>query len=129
MPDKYEHLRSQPFPTVALALGWDVSKFKTRKGGQEHYSPCHLHGSKPNQGCFSYATDGSSRASPASQRPGRTGSGQGSPISPRHTRCWMNPTSTVCPVEVDTPLRRHLDESAGPWTRITFRRDLAKLCH
>lgn len=57
MPDQREAVRSLPFPAVASAIGWDISKF-TRKG-KDWVGGCPLHGSKKNEGCFRYdATDG-----------------------------------------------------------------------
>lgn len=60
MTDYSKH-RTLPFLTVAAALGWDVSKFKTRKAGQEFFGPCYIHQSKSNQTCFSYHVDGKFR--------------------------------------------------------------------
>ncbi len=55
--DKYESIRSLPFPAVASALGIDLSHFKTRKGG-ELYGSCPVHKPKQNHTSFSYGADG-----------------------------------------------------------------------
>ena len=56
--DNYEAVRSIPFPVLAAALGADLTKFKTRKGGQEHFGPCPVHKPKLNQTSFSYHSSG-----------------------------------------------------------------------
>ncbi len=58
MSDQYEALRSLSFPALAEALGIDLSTFKTRKSGKEHYGPCPIHRPKHNQTSFSYAANG-----------------------------------------------------------------------
>lgn len=56
--DKYSAIRSVTFPVFAAALGVDVNRFKTRKGGTEWYGPCPLHDAKKNQTSFSINADG-----------------------------------------------------------------------
>ena len=56
MPDARAPLRSLPFPVVAAALGWDVTKYKRSK--QDFVGPCPIHGSKNNQNCFRYHDSG-----------------------------------------------------------------------
>jgi DNA primase len=52
VPDTRDSIRSLPFPVVASALGWDVSKFK--RHGKDWVGRCYLHGSKTNEACFRY---------------------------------------------------------------------------
>jgi DNA primase len=56
--DNYAIIRSLTFPAVAPTLGINLSKFKVRKNGQEHYGPCPVHQPKNNQTSFSYLNDG-----------------------------------------------------------------------
>ena len=58
MDDPYEHLRSLPFTAIAPAVGIDLSKFITRKNGQELYGPCPLCRPKFNHMGFRYHQDG-----------------------------------------------------------------------
>ena len=55
--DQYQSIRSLPFPALASALGLDLQRYKTRKGG-EYYGACPIHGPKNNSTSFSYAADG-----------------------------------------------------------------------
>lgn len=54
--DKYESIRSLPFPTLAGLLGLDLQRFKRRKTDWQGYCP--VHQSKTNNNCFAYADDG-----------------------------------------------------------------------
>ena len=47
--------RSYPLPSVASAIGWEVSQFKRK--GKDWVGPCAIHGSKTNQACFRYSTE------------------------------------------------------------------------
>ncbi len=58
MSDKYESIRSLPFPALAAALGLDMGNYRQRKHGQEWYGPCPIHKPKQNNTSFSYAQDG-----------------------------------------------------------------------
>jgi DNA primase len=58
VPDTYAAIRSLSFPALAIALAIDITKFKVRKSGQEHYGPCPVHKPKNNQTSFSYLSDG-----------------------------------------------------------------------
>lgn len=57
MSDQYDSVRSLSFPALASALGLDLKRFKTRKGG-EYYGPCPVHSPKNNSTSFSFAPDG-----------------------------------------------------------------------
>jgi hypothetical protein len=50
--DKYESVRSLPFPALASALGIDLARFKRRKEDWQGYCP--VHQSKTNNNCFAY---------------------------------------------------------------------------
>lgn len=56
--DKYRALREMPFDVVARALGIDLSKFRSRKGGAEWAGNCPVHQPKKNGTAFSYSVDG-----------------------------------------------------------------------
>lgn len=56
--DRYRNLRELPFDVVAGALGIDLSKFKSRKGGTEWAGNCPIHQPKRNGTAFSYSADG-----------------------------------------------------------------------
>lgn len=60
--DRYARLRELPFPTVAVALGIDINRYKLRKRGREcgrEWScPCPITPQKRNSTSFSYAADG-----------------------------------------------------------------------
>jgi hypothetical protein len=57
VPDKYESIRSLPFPALASALGLDLYRFKTRKD-REYDGPCPFHQRKNHATSFSYAAGG-----------------------------------------------------------------------
>jgi DNA primase len=54
--DKYESIRSLPFPTLAAALGLDLARFRRRKEDWQGYCP--VHNSKTNNNCFAYHDSG-----------------------------------------------------------------------
>lgn len=58
--DKYDNVRTLPFPAIASALGIDLERYKHRKGkhGPELYGPCPICKPKHNTTAFSYADDG-----------------------------------------------------------------------
>ena len=58
LEDSYSAVRSIPFTVLADALGIDLSKFKTRKGGSEHFGNCPIHKATLNNTSFSYHSDG-----------------------------------------------------------------------
>ena len=55
--DAYQGIRSIPFPSLASALGINLTRFKKRSNG-EYYGSCPIHQSKGNHTCFSYHPDG-----------------------------------------------------------------------
>jgi DNA primase len=54
--DKYESVRSLPFPALASALGIDMARFKRRQADWQGFCP--IHQSKTNNNCFAYNDDG-----------------------------------------------------------------------
>lgn len=56
MSDKYEQIRSLPFPALATALGLDLSRFKHVK--DEWRGACPVHNPKQNITSFNYNDDG-----------------------------------------------------------------------
>ncbi len=54
--DKYAAVRLLPFPTLASALGLDLTKFKRRK--EDWQGPCPVHQSKTNNNAFAYHDSG-----------------------------------------------------------------------
>lgn len=55
--DSYSTVRSVPLLTVFQWLGVDLSGFKTRKGGKEHFGKCFFHEAKTNNTSFSFTSD------------------------------------------------------------------------
>lgn len=58
MPDAYQKVRSLPFPIVVNALGIDLTKFKTRKGGTEWFGSCPICQPLKNTTAFSINSEG-----------------------------------------------------------------------
>ena len=54
--DKYESIRSLPFPALAAALRLDMARFTRRKEDWQGYCP--VHNSKTNNNCFAYHDSG-----------------------------------------------------------------------
>lgn len=58
MGDRHRPLRELPFQVLAIVLGFDLGRFRQRKGGSEWTGACPVHQPKKNSTSFSYATDG-----------------------------------------------------------------------
>jgi DNA primase len=54
--DKYESVRSLPFPALASVLGIDMARFKRRQADWQGFCP--IHQSKTNNNCFAYHDSG-----------------------------------------------------------------------
>ena len=56
--DKFSSLRDVSFQALCTVLGIDFAKYKTRKGGDEWFGACPVHGPKQNTTSFSYHRNG-----------------------------------------------------------------------